>query len=237
MQNNSLGRLLSVFVQPTQTFQSIAARPTWIIALIVTSLLSLAAMAVIVPKIDWEQNIRKSLAESAVELDAEQIESQIEVVEKFGGATAYVWSGMAPWLFFPIVALLFWGLFRMVGGQLSFSQSLAVTAHGYLPGLLKLLLSLPVVWRMSTLDVDAFQSGGFLLSNLGFLAGDEATDVVRALLTSADVFSLWTLVLLVIGFTITAKVSRGTAVLCVGCLWSVGVGLKVVLALVGQVFG
>lgn len=237
MQDNSFGRLLTVFVQPAKTFRSIAERPTWFVALLTLSLVSLAAVTFIVPKLDWEQNIRQTLAERSTEVDEEQIQTHISAAEKVGAISTYGLVAVTPWIFYPITALIFLGLFKMAGGQLGFQQSLAVSAHGFLPGLVKLLLSLPVVAGMKTVDVEAFQSGSFLSSNLGFLAGADASPAVGALLSSADVFSLWTIILLVIGYGIAAKVSRGTAVACVGGLWLFGIAIKVGLAMLGQAIG
>ena len=39
LEDSSAGRLIGVLVSPVKTFQSIAARPTWAVALIVLALL------------------------------------------------------------------------------------------------------------------------------------------------------------------------------------------------------
>jgi len=54
--------------------------------------------------------------------------------------------------------------------------------------------------------------------------------LTRGLLASFDLFSLWSLWLLALGFRVVARVSAGAAWGVVGVLWAIGVGLKLVLA-------
>jgi hypothetical protein len=51
--------------------------------------------------------------------------------------------------------------------------------------------------------------------------------VALALLGSVNLFSLWAIVLLVIGYSIVARVSRATAMAVVSSVWLLGVALKV----------
>jgi hypothetical protein len=78
--------------------------------------------------------------------------------------------------------------------------------------------------------MEELQSGQFLMSNLGFLASEETSKAVLALLTSVDVFSIWCIALLTFGYQIVARVSRGTALGTVLALWIVGVLIKVGMA-------
>ncbi len=57
------------------------------------------------------------------------------------------------------------------------------------------------------------------------------------LLSSLDLFSVWTVALLAIGYAIATKVSRGKAAGIVIAMWVVYVGVKVGLAALGSAFG
>ncbi len=51
------------------------------------------------------------------------------------------------------------------------------------------------------------QEGSILASNLGAFAPESHGPAVRALLSSVDFFSLWTVCLMIIGYRLAAKVS------------------------------
>jgi hypothetical protein len=59
-----------------------------------------------------------------------------------------------------------------------------------------------------------------LPSNLGFLAPEGASAAVLSLLSAFDLFKLWTLVLLVIGFAAVARLKKGTAAAAVVGCWA-----------------
>ena len=70
-------------------------------------------------------------------------------------------------------------------------------------------------------------AGGVLASHLGFLAGEDTSIAVLGLLHSVDFFSIWSILLLVIGYRAAARVSTGTATGVVLFVWLFGVALKV----------
>ena len=73
------------------------------------------------------------------------------------------------------------------------------------------VLSLPAILGRAEFHFEDLQTGSVLPSNLGYLAPEEASPAVLALLSSVDVFSLWTLVLLAIGVATVGRLKRGTA--------------------------
>jgi len=101
------------------------------------------------------------------------------------------------------------------------ATSLAVTLHGLVPGAVAALLSIPVVLGSETLEYEAVKSGSLLASNAAVFAPEDAGPVLTSVLGSLDVFSLWTMALLVIGYRLAAKVTRGTAIGAVVGLWLV----------------
>ena len=58
MEQNGFGRLLSVLVSPAKTFQAIAARPTWVAAMIVLVLIGTVSGFVAMQKVDFDQASR-----------------------------------------------------------------------------------------------------------------------------------------------------------------------------------
>ncbi len=236
MENNSLGRVVAVLTSPAKTFASIAERPTWLVPMLLLVVLGLASTLLSAPKIDWDASIRAQLEQSSAQLSDDQIADQIEIVEKFSKVAMLVVAGVVPWIFYPLVALIFLGLLKVVGGEVGFKTSLGVLLYGYIPWVLATLLSLPVVASRDQLTTEELQDG-LLMSNLAAFASPDTNPVLRSLLGSIDVFSAWTLILLTIGYAVAAKVSKGRAAICIVGLWAVWVAGKVGLTAVGQAFG
>lgn len=230
----SLQRVAQVLWAPTDTFRRIGERPTWAVALVVLLVLGGALGFAALQRIDPDDQ-RALMQESFEErgLRGDELERQVDQVmafnERFG--PFYPLAGLCFGLFaYLLVALLFWASFRLAGGELGFPQSFSVTLHGFVPQGLSALLSIPVVLSQESIDPEAAQGGSFLASNLRFLSPEDASQAEVTLLSSLDLFSLWTVVLLILGYSVVARVSKGVAggVVVVG--WALWIGIKIGLA-------
>ena len=113
---------------------------------------------------------------------------------------------------------------------MSYKASFATCLYGLLPlGLVKALLAIPVIWNRASFTQDEARSGSFLASNVAAWAPDGIGPVARTLLGSVDLFSIWAIVWLVIGYRIVAGVSRAAAAGVVLGVWLLGVALQVAL--------
>jgi hypothetical protein len=236
MENSSFGRLIGVLVAPGKTFRSIAERPTWLVAFVVLVLCPLLPGIVAQPKIDWEEVARNQIERSGVDIPRQQMEQQIEVTAKIGPFFLYaapIFFGMAVLVF----ALVFWGAFTLAGGEVGFKRSLAVVSHGMMPMVVGALLSVPVILGMDTIPPEVLEQGSYLKSSLATFAPEDANVALVALLSKIDVFTIWNLVLFVIGFTHAAKVKPRTAAITVGLLWLLYVAVSVGLAALPMLFG
>ncbi len=226
MENSGFGRLISVFTSPGRTFASIAQRPTWIPPVLIVILISIAATAVVMPRMDMRSVIRQSIEDSGRNMTPEQIDMAVEQGAKFAKVGPIVGIVFQP-IIFVLIALIFWVLFKLAGGDFTFPVSFSVVTHGMLPGALAALLSIPVVMSRSTLSYEQVKTGSFLTSNLAAFAPAGTKHGLLALLSSIDIFSIWSLILLIIGYRTVAKVSKGTAIGVVVGLWAVYVLCKV----------
>ena len=233
MEDHSLGRVVSVLVSPVKTFQSIADRPTWLVALLVLVAAGLFSASVSLPKVDWEQAVRDDLAKSGQELPPEQMDAALEMGAKFGSVATWVAVVVAPWIVYPLMAAIFLGLFRILGSEIDFKSSLAVAVHGFMPWLVATLLNVPIFLSKSEITADELKNG-VLMSHAGVFAGEETSATLTAFLTSLDFFSVWAMILMTIGYSLVAKVSRGKATAVVVGVWVVYVIGKVGLTALGQ---
>jgi len=233
LEDSGAGRLIGALVSPVKTFRSIAERPTWGVALavllIVSTLVGVLANKRIDPN-DMRQSVQQRMEKSGQQATPEQVDRAMTVAAKF--------SAVIPWLipaFLVIIdlliALLFFGAFRFFGGsEISYKSSFSTAVHAFLPGIVAALLTLPVILTHQHLKLKDVQGGNLLASNAGAFAPDNVGPAARALLTSVDFFSIWTLILLVIGYKATAKVSTANAATVAVVFWALAVGVKVGIA-------
>lgn len=214
---SAVGRVVGAIFTPGETFASIARRPTYLLPLLLWMGLSLGITAVILPKFDWEKMTRERLEKSGQTVTDEKVQAAVVQGKKVGGVISYCIGAISPWVVALVTAVVIWGSFKAFGWDSTFPQALGATAHAFLPGVLKAVLLLVLVWRQETVDPQAM--GDLLRSNLGFLIARASSKPLHSLLQSIDVFSLWTLWLFVIGFAAAAKVKRGSAAGVIVTLW------------------
>jgi hypothetical protein len=230
MGDTSFGRIVGALTSPTRTFGQIAERPTWLVALVVLVAVGVLSGALISGKIDWEQVTRDSLEQQGQQLSEEQLERIIDFQERFGPVMSIAGPLVGVPIIYLLVALVFMVVFKVLGGDLTFVKSLAVVVHGMLPRGVAGLLSIPVILGRDDFDFEELQDGSVLASNLAAFAPEDAGPGLMALLSSFDLFSVWAVVLLVIGYAIAARVSKGAAAGGVVGLWLIYVLGKVGLA-------
>ena len=224
---HSWARLLGVLTSPTATFRSIAARPTWAVALVVFPLASIASTAVLVPRLDRQQ-LRQQAREHIEERSGGAAdEEMIAYTERVGIGCVAASAVGGPLVICFLLAALFLA-FNLVGGEIAYRTSLAVTVHALMPLTLRSLLAIPVGLGRGSLAFEEVQWGGGLLpSNLSVLAPEDAGPRLLALLSSFDLFTLWTLALLILGYHVAARVSRGMAAGVLIGFWLLWVGMEV----------
>lgn len=231
--DSSWGRPLGVLFSPGATFRSLRRTPTWVVPLVVLCLLATGVQILATGKIDMRQAIEQQMSARGQEMSPEQLDRAVDMQSKFGLGCGVV----MPVVFYLVVALLFMVLLNLLGGELSYKGSLAVTVHALMPLAISAILTAVVIASRDSVDPQALQQGTLLASNLGAFAPQGATAIVVALLASVDVFSIWCLVLLVLGFSEMAQVSRGTATAVAVGLWALGIAIKIGFVALGAIGG
>lgn len=215
----AVARIPGVIFSPVPTFESIARRPTFVAPLVLWTAASLLVTALLLPRIDFDRMIRASLERRGQTLPEERITSIVESQRRVAPVLYNVIAAVTPTLIALVVAVVFWGAFKAFGWDLSFQQSLGATVHAFVPAVVGSILFIPVLLRQETLDPSTM--GDLFLSNLGFLVGRRTSPVIHSLLQSIDLFSLWCLALLVVGFSAAARVSRAKAASLIVSIWAV----------------
>ena len=215
---NSLRRIIGVLFSPVPTFESIARRPDWVVPMLILMALSLTAGILIAQHVDFTAFAREAMESNpqTAKIPAERLDTMVRVT----AATMKVSAYASPLLSILVTALAALGLmfaFRAFGGQGTFLQAFSVTTYAWYPRLIKSVLAVIVIMTKKSMTIWDLQNP--ILSNLGFLFDPKTQPVQFALGSSLDLFNIWSLVLLIIGFTAVSRLPRARAAMIVISLW------------------
>lgn len=227
---NEPGRLFGVFYEPGKVFADVAERPRWLVPLIVGILLAVSLTYAISTHIGWDQTIRQAFANNSrvADLPADQREQLIARSTKFASIVGWVGAVIFPPLFVLIVAGILTGIFNgLLGTELKFVQMFAITAYAFLVrGLYNLLLILLLYLK----PPEDFNIQVSPFSPAAYMNRQENPKWLMSLAGSLDLFTIWTIVLLAIGFSVAAKkLSFSKALITIAIPWLVLVVAQMVL--------
>ncbi|MEJ5166509.1 MAG: hypothetical protein WHV67_05725, partial [Thermoanaerobaculia bacterium] len=106
------------------------------------------------------------------------------------------------------------------------------TTHGFLPSVLSGLLGTILLLKKGIISHK--DMGNILYSHLGIFADPETSPRLYALLSSLDFFTLWSLGLMVYGFSILSEKKIKTSASIIVTLWLVYLALKIFFAGLGK---
>jgi Yip1 domain len=220
---NAVGRIVGALVSPGETFASIARRPTWLAPLVLWIAASIAVTVVLMPRMDWEKMTRARMERGGQTVSDQQVQTAVEQGKKIGVPFSYGIAVLSPPVVALFTAVVIWGSFKAFGWDSTFKQAFGATTHAFLPGIVKAPLVAFLISRQESVDPRAI--GDLLRSNLGFLVARDSSKALHSVLSSFDVFTLWSLALFVIGFAAAAKVKRGAAAGVILTLWLLAVAI------------
>lgn len=227
--DNSFSRIFGVLFSPKPTFDSIVRRPTWIVPVILGCIFFISVVAIFTQRGGWpsffeKQDANSSRMQSMSAEDRERtMETQIKIAPKFG----YVEGVVIP----PIAALLVAGVLMLVfnlsgATKVDFKTSLGIVSYAWVPWLVHGVLSILILFLKDASTVDL---QNIVASNPGALLSDDAAKWLVSLLGSIDIFAIWTLILLAIGYSATnpKKLSFGKAFILAIIPWIFFIAIKV----------
>lgn len=232
-------RIAGVLFSPKDAFADIARRPSWVAPLVLLSLIWFGLCFVLVQKADWlgftKQQIEKNkFAASRIEQlkDADR-DRVYEQGARRSQMVQYA-RGVIGWpLLIVFAAGLYFGAFKLIAGaRVSFANALAISAFGHIPMGLREVIAIPVNWFKESSAIDP---QNFLASNPAAFLPESAPAWQMIPLASLDVFALWALVLIAVGFSAVdpKKVPMGKAL---GIAFGTSFSLILVLTAIAWVF-
>lgn len=226
-------RIAGVLFAPAETFQDIARKPDVLVVLVLILVVSYASVLLTVPRIDFDAMFA-SQAEQIRAKNPSVSDSDLERMQKMGMGFAKAMSWASPVLmicWYAILAGVLLLAFRMWGGEGTYRQAFSAAVYSWLPLTLFSIISTIVILVRGSFDPTT--AATLVKSNPAFLVEMKDHPVLFSLLSSFDVFTIWTVVLLVFGFAALSKSSKGRAAAIVISLWAVTIVIKLGFAALG----
>lgn len=226
---NHAGRLIGALVSPKQAFEDVARRPSWVAPIVLMAILGLVVSYALNQRMDWGSYIRQQAEKSPrfAQLSEEQKQQALETQVKYAPVFSYVIGGLGSVLSALFLAMVYWGAFSLLAGtNPGFGKSFGITSHALLPSVIATVLAVVTIFLKRSGDVDPEH---LVASNAGALLSTDAPRWQMSLASSLDIFWIWVMLLLAMGFSATnpKKVSFGKAIGIVFGLWIVWVIMKV----------
>jgi hypothetical protein len=235
-QMSEAATLGNIFLEPENTFKDLRRKPRFIIAGIIIALLVTAYTFGVRMKIG-EAGLRSFVSEQIDKspqgdsLSKEQKANAVDLQMKISNYSSYA-IPVFVFISFLIGGLLYWAGAKAFGGTGTFTQNLSVWIYsGFPPAVVGMIANFIVLALKSADDIDlATSQRGLLHANLGFLVGKEHA-VISTLLSTFDVFAIWGWILAAIGLRTVNKMSKASAWTLILLITLIGLGFRLVGAL------
>jgi hypothetical protein len=226
---NEFARLSGVFFEPGKVFADVAQRPRWIAPVLISMLIGMALIYAISTHIGWEQTVRQTIMNNprTADMPAAQREQAIATGTKVASILGWAGALLGAPLSVLIIAGVLTGLFNgLLGTELKFAQTFAITAYALLVRAVLAALLILLVYLKPPEDFN-IQISPF--SPAAYMNRLDNPKWLMSLAGSLDLFTIWSIVLLAIGFSVAAKkLSFSKSLTAIGIPWLIWVvGLMV----------
>jgi hypothetical protein len=228
-------RLLGIFISPGETLADVARKPGFWAPLIAVVLATVAVTETMLWKIGMERIVRISMEQSgrASSMSPDQMDQAVRQGARIGGIFAHLGGVLGA----PIGLLIIAGLGLLIvnlifGAQAKFKTVFSLVCYVDLVSLLGALMAVAVILFG---DPDHFNPQNPVPANIGFFLNPrEVSKPLYSLASSADIFTIWILILLGIGLSKATggKVKPSSISLVYAGFWMIWVLAKVGLAMI-----
>jgi hypothetical protein len=228
-------RLINTFIAPSKTFTDLRRSAMWWAPFIIIAIVGFLFVYTVDQKVGFQKVVDNQLQmqpKAAERLDSLPADKRAQAIERQVTVTKFITYAV------PGIALIIYAIFAGVmfaavkfaaNAEVKFKTVFALIVYTRLPELLRAILaSVALVAGVST---DSFDIQNPLATNGAYFMDPSGSPILRALLGSFDIITIWTLILVAIGIPcIAPKVKRGTAFGIVFGWFAFTVLLKVGLA-------
>ncbi len=218
--------LVKIFSEPSAVYRSIKAKASWVIPIVVIVLVTIVSGYLTFP---YQMKMQVQRLEQNQNISQDQLKAAREGMEKVQDSPIVAAiSAVIVGVVFVIAVLIGAALYMLMGtaifgGTARFAQLFAVSAWSMLPMMLGTIVKLPLILSKGSLDVRT--------SLALLMPGESLTNSLVSVVNSVtDIFTIWSLVLAIIGISIVYTFSKAKAAAVVlvpsAVLVLVGLGLS-----------
>jgi hypothetical protein len=208
-------RMVDTFIAPSKTFTDLRRNASWWAPWLLISIFSVAFLLLVDRQIGFDQVSRNQIAHSS---RAEQFEKlppdqQAKQLQISVTVTRYISYAIPAvnLIVFVIIAAVLMGTFNLAAGaSVRFGTSLAIVIYGSLPGIVAALLGM--VSLFAGVDREGFNINNPVATNPAYFMDATGNKFLYGMVSALDVFVIWSIVLMGIGFACNSKVKRGNAI-------------------------
>jgi len=210
-------RIINTFIAPSKTFTDLRRSAAWWGPWILISIFSVAFMFAVGKQVTFEQVSKNQIehstkrAEQFDKLPADQQQKQLQISSKIIGFFAYG-SPALILFYFLISTVAVWATFKVgTTAETTFGQAYAITMYASLPGIIGAILG--IISLFAGVNPEGFDINNPVGTNLAYYLDPDTTGkFIRAMASTFDVISIWSVILIGIGYACTSKVKRSTAI-------------------------
>jgi len=229
-------RIINTFIAPSKTFNDLKRSAAWWGPFVLGLIVTLVFVFLMDRQIGFEQITRNAIAQSPradqfEKLPADQREKQIAISTTITKYISYA-SPVVSLIIYVIIAGVLLGVFNLaMGAGISFTTAWAIVWYGMLPMAVHGILGCV---SMFGVDKEAFNPRNPVGTNPAFYMDQAGNKFLLGMASALDVFSIWCIILLGIGFACNSKVKRSTAITAVAVAYLV---YKLAGSAIGSFFG
>jgi hypothetical protein len=229
-----VGRVIGVLFSPRKTFEDIARKPSWVLPVLISTILGIMSVVVLNQRVNWREYIAQQIEKNprAAQLSPEQKQQQTEISTKITVNIVYVVGVVGSVLLALIVAGVMMLAYNLLAGTgAKFPQSLGIASHALMVGIISTPLFLLVLFLKPPGTVDPDNP---VATNLAAFSREESAKWLVALCKSIDIFTIWMLVLIAMGFAAVnpRKLKGAKPYVIAFSVWGAVVAVKVLWAFI-----
>lgn len=208
-------RVVNTFFAPSKTFTDLRRSASWWLPFLISAIVGVAFVYIVDQRVGFRKVVENQIriqpkqADRLERLPADQREKVMQQQTGFWRIFSYA-SPLVGLFFYLIIAAVLFVTFKLAAGaDIKFKTMYALVIFAWLPAIFVSLLA--IISLLAGVSSDGFMVQNPAATNLGAFLDPTTSPVLYALLSSVDVFTIWSLILMAIGMTCISKVKRGTA--------------------------
>lgn len=209
---------VDIFYQPSQVFERRRDGKfgmAFLAFVVLSGILFFALHNGLAPIFDAEMaKAAAAMAAKNPQITPDQIAAQQGVMEKFGP----IFFVIALPIGILISGVLLWVAGKIVGASVAFAGAMMIATYSQFPRIVEMVLN---AIQGLLLSPESITSRYSVQIGVARFLGADANPFLLAILGGLDLFTIWVVVLMAIGLSVVARVSRSTAAIAAIIVWVV----------------